>query len=1007
MIKIFKNIAKICIVLLFTSSIIFSQTLNFHNYSTADGLPQNSVFAIAQDSSGFLWFGTEAGIARFDGVNFKKYDMSDGLVGNTVHALFIDSKNSLWVGTTNGLSILSENKFKNYTVKDGLPDDYVYSITEDNNNEIWIVTRYGGACKFEGNKIISYTKKNGFPSNRLSSVIKDRRGNLWFASTDKGIIKYDGNMFVYFSSKEGLQSNDVLKIFEDKNGLLWIGTTKGLSTFDGRSFINYSSKDGFPSREVNVIQEDIYGDIWFGLYNKGVYRYDGKKVFSHLGIAGNGIRSILMDKRGDIWFGTFAGGVSRLPADWFSIYSKKSGLADDITYAISEDENGSMYFGHYGKGTSILKDDKVIRLTKNNGLVSNKLSSFLFDSRNNKWFGTFNGVTIQNNKNKKFKNILKDKEVLKIYEDKLGDIWFGTSSGVIKYDTLKNEIIAEYGKKQGFDDTWVNDILEDKNGNYWFATDKFGLKKYDGKSFTTVDTSNGLPINNILSITEDEFGNLWFCTDGSGICKYDGNTFTTITEKDGLSSNTCYFIVEDNKKLYIGSTNGITILDNEIYNSEKQLVFSYIGKSEGIHELNQGAYYKDRKGHLWFGTDKGVIEIDPNRKPLAEQPLIFLSEIKVSDGNTEDVYLEFESKELDYNHNNITFKFHSISFSKPEETIYQFKLKGIEDSWSETNEQSVSYRVLQPGNYSFLTRVKNSDGFVGKEKILGSFSIQPPFYKTWWFIAASILVGVFILYSFFYIKTQQVKKRNIALRKMVEERTKELEIEKNKSDELLHNILPSSLVEELKTNGKVKPREFKNISIMFTDFKAFTYTTSVLPAEELVAELNDIFGRFDDIISKYGLEKLKTIGDSYMAACGIPNEVEDHAIKIVYAALDFQKIVKERNKKSAIKWEMRLGIHSGSVVAGVVGTKKFTYDIWGDTVNIASRMESSGEPGKINVSAYTFMLVRDYFDCEYRGKINAKNKGYIDMYFIRGINKLKTHKYQTSSKSNHPLKHIT
>jgi len=1009
LLKILKNIVIVFIVLFYTSSISFSQTLNFHNYSTADGLPQNSVFDIVQDSSGFLWFGTEAGIARFDGTNFKKYDMSNGLVGNTVRGLFIDSHGVLWVGTTNGLSVIFEDEIKNFTIKDGLPDDYIYAITEDHNNRIWIATRYGGACSFEGTNIVSYTKKNGFPSNSLSSVITDRRGNLWFASTDKGIIKYDGSMFFYYSKNEGLQSNDVLEIFEDKNGLLWIGTTDGLSTFDGKSFINFSSKEGFPSQEVSSIQEDIYGDIWIGLYSKGIFRYDGKKIYKHSGTDSEGIRSVFRDKRGDIWFGTFAGGVSRLPADWFSIYNKKNGLADDLAYAIGADESGKMYFGHYGDGVSIHDGEKVTKLTREKGLISNDLSSFLLDSRNNKWFGTFLGVTVQSHENNSFKNILHKKEVLKIYEDKLGDIWFGTSSGVFKYDTLKNEIITEYGEEQGFIDTWVNDIFEDSKGNYWFATDRIGLKKFDGKKFETIDTSNGLPNNSIFSITEDSFGNFWFGTDGSGITKYDGTTFTTLTEKDGLSSNTCYYVLENNDKLYIGSVNGITILDNKIYQSEKILKFNYIGKSEGIpsKELAMGSSFKDKKGFLWFGTHKGVIKIDPNKKPLPEQPPVFLSEIKVSDGSTEVTYTKFNKRELDNNHNNISFKFYSISFSKPEETIFEFMLEGIEDKWSETNEHSVSYRALPPGNYNFLIRAKNSDNFVGKAKKLSSFNIQPPFYQTWWFIGFSLLGFLGLLYSLYFIKTQQVKRRNLALSKMVEERTKELEIEKNKSDELLHNILPSTLVEELKLNGKVKPHEFKNISIMFTDFKAFTYTTSVLPAEELVSELNDLFGRFDEIIGKYGLEKLKTIGDSYMAACGIPNEVEDHAIKIVYAALDFQKIVKERNKKSAIKWEMRLGIHSGSVVAGVVGTKKFTYDIWGDTVNIASRMESSGEPGKINISAYTFMLVRDYFDCEYRGKVNAKNKGYIDMYFVKGVNRLKTHKYQTTSSSNKSLKQIT
>ena len=218
----------------------------------------------------------------------------------------------------------------------------------------------------------------------------------------------------------------------------------------------------------------------------------------------------------------------------------------------------------------------------------------------------------------------------------------------------------------------------------------------------------------------------------------------------------------------------------------------------------------------------------------------------------------------------------------------------------------------------------------------------------------------------------------------VAERTKELRKEKEETERLLYNILPVEIAKELKENGTILPRRYEEITILFTDFRGFTNTVAAMPANRLVAELNDIFKDIDDIIDKYGIEKIKTIGDSYMIAAGLPKESENHAIQCVRAAVEMLQFIDKRNETSAVKWQMRVGIHSGAAVAGVVGKKKFTYDVWGDTVNIASRMETSGEPGKINISAYTYDLIKDFFVCEYRGKIDAKGKGEIDMYFVIG-----------------------
>jgi class 3 adenylate cyclase len=209
---------------------------------------------------------------------------------------------------------------------------------------------------------------------------------------------------------------------------------------------------------------------------------------------------------------------------------------------------------------------------------------------------------------------------------------------------------------------------------------------------------------------------------------------------------------------------------------------------------------------------------------------------------------------------------------------------------------------------------------------------------------------------------------------------------KKRSDELLLNILPSETAEELKATGTAKTKSFDLVTVMFTDFKNFTQASEKLTPEELVAEIDTCYSEFDRIVTKHGIEKIKTIGDSYMCAGGLPVTNPTHPVDVVRAGIEMQKFI-DKNKAERIAkgqpfFDLRLGIHSGPVVAGIVGTKKFAYDIWGDTVNTASRMESSSEIGKVNISGTTYELVKDKFNCKHRGKVEAKNKGQIDMYFV-------------------------
>ncbi len=242
----------------------------------------------------------------------------------------------------------------------------------------------------------------------------------------------------------------------------------------------------------------------------------------------------------------------------------------------------------------------------------------------------------------------------------------------------------------------------------------------------------------------------------------------------------------------------------------------------------------------------------------------------------------------------------------------------------------------------------------------------------------SLIFGLILIFiiAFIILRNNRIKSKTNQI----------LDRQKAEIEKLLENILPMEVAQELQSNGSATPRYYENVTVMFTDFKDFTKLADKFTPQELVAELNDCFIAFDAIIEKYGLEKIKTIGDAYMCAGGIPSEDEQHPMKIIEASLEILQYIywknEQRKSMNLPAWELRVGVHSGPLVAGVVGRKKYAYDIWGNTVNIANRMESNGVPGFVNISAATYELIKSRYDCSYRGKIYAKNVGEIDMYFV-------------------------
>src|SRR5687767_4934636 len=301
---------------------------------------------------------------------------------------------------------------------------------------------------------------------------------------------------------------------------------------------------------------------------------------------------------------------------------------------------------------------------------------------------------------------------------------------------------------------------------------------------------------------------------------------------------------------------------------------------------------------------------------------------------------------------------------------YQEKLGFIKDSIYNTE------RDKKLGSLQFefdLQKKENEINLLTKDK-----DLQIVQTKRQKFAKNAFMIGLFLAFTIAVLIFRSYREK-VKTHKIVDK-------QKNEIEHLLLNVLPKEVAKELQVTGHATPRHYDTVSVMFTDFKGFTVLTDHMSPEELVAELDACFNAFDEIIEKHSLEKIKTIGDSYMCAGGIPTPDDLHVLRIVKAGLEIQQYVSQLNERRQEQgldpWFVRIGIHVGPVVAGVVGKKKYAYDIWGSTVNIASRMESNGEPGKVNISSATYELVKDYYQCRYRGKISAKNIGEIDMYFI-------------------------
>ena len=1005
---------------------------SFTNFTTAQGLADNFVLSINEDIFGNLWFGSYGGgVSKYDGKSFTNFTTAQGLVNKSVRSITEDKSGNLWFGSTGGgISKYDWKSFTNFTTDQGLVNNYVRSITEDKFGNLWIGTD-GGASKYDGKSFTSFTTDQGLSNNEVLSITEDKSGNLWFGTYGGGVSKYDGKSFTNFTTAQSLANNSVRSITEDKSGNLWFGTYGGgVSKYDSKSFTSFTTAQGLANNEVRSITEDKFGNLWFGTGGGGVSKYDGKSFTSFTtaqGLADNLVWSITEDKSGNLWFGTLgSGGVSKYDGKSFTNFTTAQGLADNRVWSITEDKSGNLWFGTNGGGVSKYDGKSFTNFTTAQGLANNSVPSITEDKSGNLWIGT-GGGGVSKYDGKSFTNYttaqgLANNSVHSITEDKSGNIWFGTyGGGVSRYD---GKSFTNFTTDQGLANNSIPSITEDKSGNLWFGTE-------EGLSLLSNDAREKLEEKTDKVRSKD---------------KISSTIFKSFKIADGLPDNFVTNVIQmPNGKIAVGTNLGITLFnlsndgtkltDIEIYNTNTGCPVKDVN-------VGQNCMLLDSKGIVWAGTgnDKtALVRFDYGAlEKNTEPPALVIESIKVKDENicwyniqtkgirknSEDsliaLFQEFyaygkvlssaendsilkrfgniqfdgiakfypvpENLVLPYEHNQIAFEFAAIETERPFLVRYQYMLEGYDEQWSNVTEKSsANFGNIQEGTYVFKLKARGSNG-VWSEPITYTFRVLPPWYRAWWAYLSYVVLVVGLI--FFYIRWREraSRARQKELEIKVEEGTMVIRKQKDEVENLLLNILPAEVAEELKVKGSAEAQQFDEVTVLFTDFKGFTQLSEKMSPKELVFVINEYFSAFDHIMVKYGVEKIKTIGDAYMAVGGLPITTSTHATDVISAAIEIQQFMAEQKSRKEAQGELffdiRIGVHTGPVVAGIVGVKKFAYDIWGDTVNTASRMESNGEVGKINISQTTYTLVKDKFNCVERGKIQVKGKGEVDMYFV-------------------------
>lgn len=951
------------------SGAFLSQKYTAKDYSAS---PQNWV--AIQDSRGLMFFGNTDGILEFDGVSWRRIPLS---TRSGVRAFGIDSRGTLFVGGQGIFGYLAANPSGAYQfvslldlvpladrsftdVWDVLPTPEgvyfasyrrLFLYTAGGALKVFSPTKlFGRAFLYHGEFFIN--SDDGLLTMRGADLVRsfDGYGKILCAAPGETPVLASTNKLFHFAfgppepfptgADQYFKEHIIYTVTQLPSGDIAVGTKTGglvMISPTGQLERVLRTRDGLPSDYISAIYSDRAGAMWVTSDNGIVRLAKTLTSFGERQLLRGSVYAIGRSK-GVLYVGTSIGvfrmhTVSSAEPEFESV----PGL-HDMTFVIVE-RNGTPFIGTE-RGLFVLGTGEARRI------VPNVVYDINFSQRDPSILYTAgsDGVQMLKQEGTAWKVLKKEtgrgQEFRTVVEDSSGDVWATTADTVWHIDfSAATPKAEEFGTAKGVPSGWEN--------VYWFrnhvvfASENGGLLKFSKAAQRFIpDDELGERFTGgrqgVYNLREDAFHNVWITGNGYQGILHNGQWFRQPFLQAGIAELYALYLDPDGTCWASGATGTLFRYQHNAY--RKQVAFDVLLRNVSLTNQETPLYQGD-------GTENSKLQ-------------------------------------MPYRNNALRFEFAAPFFEDPASVEYQVRLQGSESTWSNwLTETRKDYTNLPEGKYQFRVRARNPHGMVSGEAVF-RFSLMPPWYRTWWayafYVAALLFAGWLILRW----RLSALHARNKWLERVVEERTAEVRTERDQNEALLLNILPKPVASELRITGSVKPTAFEDVTVCFSDFVGFTLSSEKLPPSELINSLNEYFTAFDEIIGRYGLEKLKTIGDAYMFASGLPDTSPSHAVDAVLAALEMVETSRKLARPDkGVNWSIRLGLYSGPVVAGVVGSRKFAFDIWGNTVNFAARMESAGSADRVNLSETTCSRVFDFIECEPRGRVRIKEGRELEMYF--------------------------